>query len=144
MCRPLGHLYQTGYVDLASVLTRYLNPPHAHIQETGVGGTSAWRVSGIDPATSLCVMFEVVNQQASAIPQGQPGAVQFITFYQHASGQKRVRVTTVARQWVWRWFNCWNWAYNRRCTYMYISVLYVYMQVIGYIRDWVHNKCVVV
>ena len=97
------------------VYIKYLNPPphihthtraHAHArththtlnQETGVGGTSAWRVSGIDPATSLCVMFEVVNQQASAIPQGQPGAVQFITFYQHASGQKRVRVTTVARQ----------------------------------------------
>jgi protein transport protein SEC23 len=28
------------------------------------------------------------------------GCVQFITFYQHSTGQKRVRVTTIARQWV--------------------------------------------
>lgn len=88
--------------------------------EIGVGGTSAWRICALDPSTSLCVVFEVANQvishcvtyhstddiyqllfsvqQASAIPQGQPGAVQFITFYQHSSGQKRVRVTTIARQ----------------------------------------------
>ncbi len=75
-----------------------INLPLTPSQEIGVGGTSAWRVSGVDPTTTLCVVFEVVNQQASAIPQGQPGAVQFITFYQHSSGQKRVRVTTVARQ----------------------------------------------
>lgn len=67
--------------------------------EIGVGGTSAWRLCGIDPNTSLTVVFEVANQQASSIPQGQPGAIQLITFYQHSSGQKRVRVTTTARHW---------------------------------------------
>ena len=67
-------------------------------QEIGVGGTSAWRISGIDPSTTVGLLFEVANQQANNIPQGQPGAMQFITHYQHSSGQKRVRVTTIARQ----------------------------------------------
>jgi protein transport protein SEC23 len=47
----------------------------------------------------VSVLFEVSNQQAGSIPQGQPGAMQFITFYQHSTGQKRVRVTTIARHW---------------------------------------------
>ena len=63
-----------------------------------MGGTTAWKVAGIDPSTTLALLLEVANQQASNIPQGQPGAMQFITFYQHSSGQKRVRVTTIARQ----------------------------------------------
>lgn len=63
-----------------------------------MGGTTAWKVAGIDPSTTLTLLLEVANQQSSNIPQGQPGAMQFITFYQHSSGQKRVRVTTIARQ----------------------------------------------
>ncbi len=38
-------------------------------------------------------------QPTSPIPQGQLAHVQFITHYQHASGQIRQRVTTVARNW---------------------------------------------
>ena len=68
------------------------------LQEIGTGGTCSWKISGLDQSTSLAVLFEVSNQQASNIPQGQPGAIQFITFYQHSSGQRRVRVTTIARQ----------------------------------------------
>ena len=63
-----------------------------------MGGTTAWKIAGIDPSTTVAVLFEVANQQSGSIPQGQPGAMQFITFYQHSSGQKRVRVTTIARQ----------------------------------------------
>ncbi|KAL2099073.1 hypothetical protein ACEWY4_005553 [Coilia grayii] len=33
------------------------------------------------------------------IPQGGRGAVQYVTQYQHSSGQRRVRVTTIARNW---------------------------------------------
>ncbi|MGH0179820.1 UNVERIFIED_CONTAM: hypothetical protein FKN15_015401 [Acipenser sinensis] len=33
------------------------------------------------------------------IPQGGRGAVQFVTQYQHSSGQRRIRVTTIARNW---------------------------------------------
>ena len=68
--------------------------------ETGVGGTSAWKVSGIYPNTTLAIFFDVVSQQASPVPQGGRGYVQFVNTYQHANGTKRIRVTTVARNWV--------------------------------------------
>lgn len=67
--------------------------------EIGVGGTSAWKMCGLDSSTSVTMVMEVSNQQPGTIPQGQASALQFITFYQHSSGQKRVRVTTIARQW---------------------------------------------
>ena len=66
--------------------------------ETGIGGTSAWKVSGVYPNTTIAFFFDVVNQQASPVPQGGRGYVQFVNTYQHASGTKRVRVTTVARK----------------------------------------------
>jgi hypothetical protein len=46
---------------------------------------------------NLCV--QVTNQHGAPIPQGGRGCIQFITTYQHANGQRRVRVTTVARNW---------------------------------------------
>jgi protein transport protein SEC23 len=42
---------------------------------------------------------QVTNQHGAPIPQGGRGCIQFITTYQHANGQRRVRVTTVARNW---------------------------------------------
>lgn len=67
--------------------------------EMGIGGTSAWKMCTLTPNTSLAVFFEVVNQHGAPIPQGGRGCIQFITTYQHSSGQKRVRVTTLARNW---------------------------------------------
>jgi protein transport protein SEC23 len=43
----------------------------------------------------ICFVF----QHGAPIPQGGRGHIQFITQYQHSSGQKRVRVTTIARNW---------------------------------------------
>lgn len=37
-------------------------------------------------------------QHNAPIPQGGRGAIQFVTQYQHASGQRRIRVTTTARK----------------------------------------------
>ena len=34
--------------------------------------------------------FEVVNQHNAPIPQGGRGAIQFVTQYQHSSGQRRI------------------------------------------------------
>lgn len=68
-------------------------------QEMGVGGTCQWKFCGINPGTSVALVFEVVNQHGAPIPQGGRGCLQFITQYQHSSGQKRVRVTTVSRNW---------------------------------------------
>uniref|UniRef100_A0AAQ5Z6E1 Protein transport protein SEC23 n=1 Tax=Amphiprion ocellaris TaxID=80972 RepID=A0AAQ5Z6E1_AMPOC len=67
--------------------------------EIGTGGTCQWKICGLDPATTLALYFEVVNQHNAPIPQGGRGAIQFVTQYQHSSGQRRIRVTTTARNW---------------------------------------------
>lgn len=38
-------------------------------------------------------------QHNAPIPQGGRGAIQFVTHYQHSSTQRRIRVTTIARNW---------------------------------------------
>ena len=67
--------------------------------EIGLGGTCAWKFCALGPNTTTSVFFEVVNQHGAPIPQGGRGCIQFITQYQHSSGQRRVRVTTIARNW---------------------------------------------
>ncbi|XP_018496150.1 protein transport protein Sec23A [Galendromus occidentalis] len=66
---------------------------------TGLGGTCQWKICSLSPSSTLAVFFDVANQHNSGIPQGGRGCIQFITQYQHPSGQKRVRVTTIARNW---------------------------------------------
>jgi len=41
-----------------------------------------------------------VSNQQQASSSGSMGLIQFVTHYQHASGQYRLRVTTVARRFV--------------------------------------------
>ncbi|TNN63984.1 Protein transport protein Sec23B [Liparis tanakae] len=67
--------------------------------EMGTGGTSQWKVCGLNPSTTLAFYFEVVNQHNAPVPQGGRGAIQFVTQYQHSNMQRRIRVTTVARNW---------------------------------------------
>lgn len=67
-------------------------------QEIGLGGTCQWKFCSLTPSTTTALFFEVVNQQAAPIPHGGRGCIQFITQYQHSSGQRRFRVTTVARK----------------------------------------------
>ncbi|XP_063221948.1 protein transport protein Sec23A isoform X3 [Bacillus rossius redtenbacheri] len=67
--------------------------------EIGMGGTCQWKFCGFNPHTTCAMFFEVVSQHSAPIPQGGRGCVQFITQYQHSSGQKRIRVTTIARNW---------------------------------------------
>lgn len=38
------------------------------VQEIGTGGTSQWKVCGLDPGTTLALYFEVVNQVRSNSP----------------------------------------------------------------------------
>ncbi|GCB62554.1 protein transport protein Sec23A [Scyliorhinus torazame] len=67
--------------------------------EIGTGGTCQWKICGLDHNTTLGIYFEVVNQHNAPIPQGGRGAIQFVTQYQHSSGQRRIRVATIARNW---------------------------------------------
>jgi protein transport protein SEC23 len=64
----------------------------------GVGGTCAWRIPAADHRTSPSFFFEVVNQhnQAIAAPYGM---IQFITSFTLSTGEKGMRVTTLARSW---------------------------------------------
>merc|ERR1712060_802975 len=62
--------------------------------EIGEGATSQWVIGSLDKNTTIGFFFDVTAQQAS--PQGRASFLQFQTCYQHASGRKRLRVTTVS------------------------------------------------
>ncbi|KAL9098728.1 MAG: hypothetical protein Q9163_005663 [Psora crenata] len=67
--------------------------------ECGIGNTCSWKMCGIDPTASYGIYFEIANQGGPAQHQQVPqkGMMQFLTYYQHSSGQFHLRVTTVAR-----------------------------------------------
>ncbi|KAI7892638.1 protein transporter SEC23 [Mucor mucedo] len=64
--------------------------------EIGIGGTTSWKMSTLTPHNTNAIYFEVANQPTPFTP-GSRGLIQFTTHYQHSSGQYRLRVTTVAR-----------------------------------------------
>lgn len=65
--------------------------------EIGIGQTSAWNINSISPRTSAAVYFEVVTPAGQPLQPGSRGLIQFVTHYQHSSGEMRLRVTTIAR-----------------------------------------------
>ncbi|OJD16633.1 protein transporter SEC23 [Emergomyces pasteurianus Ep9510] len=67
--------------------------------ECGIGNTCSWKMCGIDPTASYGIYFEIANQGGPAPMQQGPhrAMIQFLTYYQHSSGQYHLRVTTVAR-----------------------------------------------
>lgn len=69
----------------------------------GQGNTSAWKLCGLDKATSLCIIFEIAKKDSpDGIGQSTSNQfyLQFLTYYQHKSGSMRFRVTTLSRRWV--------------------------------------------
>ena len=78
-----------------------LNKKSTSVGETeiGMGNTCAWKMCGIDPSASYGIYFEIAQGGGSSqIQQGsQKGMMQFLTYYQHSSGQFHLRVTTIAR-----------------------------------------------
>jgi protein transport protein SEC23 len=65
--------------------------------EVGEGGTSQWVIGSLDKNTAVAFYFDVTNTQAPT-SSGKQSYVQFQTCYQHASGRKRLRVTTVSHR----------------------------------------------
>jgi protein transport protein SEC23 len=63
--------------------------------EIGIGGTSAWRLCGVEPASTYAIYFEVANQHSNPVPYGQQALVQFVSTRQMANGHRVMRVTTV-------------------------------------------------
>lgn len=84
---------------IGSCVSLNVKGPCVSDQEVGMGNTCQWKMCTFTPSTTMAIFFEVVNQHAAPVPQGGRGCVQFITQYQHSSGQRRVRVTTAARNW---------------------------------------------
>ncbi|MBE7181160.1 MAG: hypothetical protein INR71_08125 [Terriglobus roseus] len=78
-----------------------MNKKSASVGETecGIGNTCSWKMCGIDPAASYGIYFEIASQGGpNQMQQGpQKGMMQFLTYYQHSSGNYHLRVTTVAR-----------------------------------------------
>lgn len=68
--------------------------------ELGVGGTNAWRMSSLDPRTTLAFYLQVSAGEQEALAPGTLGLVQFVTHYQLSSGKYVLRVTTVGRPFV--------------------------------------------
>ncbi|KAL9678834.1 hypothetical protein QQ045_016685 [Rhodiola kirilowii] len=69
----------------------------------GQGSISAWKMCGLDKATSLCVIFDIVKKESpDAINHSSNSQFyfQFLTYYQHPNGKKRLRSTTLSRRWV--------------------------------------------
>lgn len=84
---------------IGSCVSLNIKSPCVSDVEVGMGGTVQWKLCTLSPSTTMGFFFEVVNQNASPMPQGGRGCIQFITQYQHPSGQRRIRVTTLARNW---------------------------------------------
>lgn len=69
----------------------------------GQGNTTAWKLCGLDKTTSLCLIFEIIKKESpDVIAQAANNQFyfQFLTYYQHGSGQMRLRATTISRRWV--------------------------------------------
>jgi len=87
-----------------------LDKKTAAVSETqiGWGGTSAWRMCGLDAGTTVAVFLEVAQQEAKSGKEAAaagPGAqaqqffLQFCTSRQLPSGEQRLRVCTLTRAW---------------------------------------------
>lgn len=69
----------------------------------GQGNTTAWKLCGLDKTTSLCLIFEIIKKESpDVIAQAANNQFyfQFLTYYQHGSGEMRLRATTISRRWV--------------------------------------------
>eukprot|EP01068_Selenidium_serpulae_P008806 Selendium_serpulae@DN5080_c0_g1_i3.p2 len=69
-----------------------------HVSDTAVGegNTCEWSINAFDKGTTMAFYFEVVNQNEKGLPSGKVSLIQFQTIYHHASGRKRLRVTTLS------------------------------------------------
>jgi len=75
------------------------SPSVSQEMEVGIGNTCAWRLCGLDEQTTVAAYFEIVNAHNNPIREDQYRYVQFVTKYIHASGQHRMRVSTIAGRW---------------------------------------------
>eukprot|EP01103_Thecamoeba_quadrilineata_P000276 TRINITY_DN1022_c0_g1_i3.p1 TRINITY_DN1022_c0_g1~~TRINITY_DN1022_c0_g1_i3.p1 ORF type:complete len:507 (-),score=63.05 TRINITY_DN1022_c0_g1_i3:800-2320(-) len=68
--------------------------PHVGETEIGIGGTTSWKMCGLDPNSTYGIYFEVMNQTGTPT---HPGMIQITTQYQNSTGHRIMRVTTLTR-----------------------------------------------
>lgn len=88
VCGAIGHCSSLGKTG-----------PSVADTEIGIGGTTAWSMGHIDPASTYAFFFEVVNTNQNPPPAGSRGMLQFQTHYVNSLGQSVLRVTTLSRGW---------------------------------------------
>lgn len=78
-----------------------MNTKSHHVSEVeiGYGQTNAWKLNTLTPNTTIAIYFDVVNQPTNP-GTSQFRCFQYVTAYQHSSGQYRLRVTTQQLPWV--------------------------------------------
>jgi protein transport protein SEC23 len=82
---------------IGPVISMHKGGPTVSEIEVGKGGTSAWSIGGIDPNTTIAIYFDVSN--TTKVADGKRRYIQFLTKYLHASGETRLRATTVCGPW---------------------------------------------
>uniref|UniRef100_A0A0R3WTC8 Protein transport protein SEC23 n=1 Tax=Hydatigena taeniaeformis TaxID=6205 RepID=A0A0R3WTC8_HYDTA len=88
---------------IGSCFSANVKTPSTGESEVGIGHTSIWRLNGLTPSSTLGIFFEVTQPHGQAAAMASSGGrayVQLVTQYQHASGQRRIRVTTACRQFI--------------------------------------------
>ncbi|KAL5105138.1 Protein transport protein Sec23A [Taenia crassiceps] len=88
---------------IGSCFSANVKTPSTGQSEVGIGHTSIWRLNGLTPSSTLGIFFEVTEghgQTAAMASGGGRAYVQLVTQYQHASGQRCIRVTTACRQFI--------------------------------------------
>nr|CDS31096.2 protein transport protein Sec23A [Hymenolepis microstoma] len=85
---------------IGSCFSANVKTPSTSENEVDIGHTSVWRLNGLTPSSTLGIFFEITQPHGQANASGRTGRayVQLVTQYQHASGQRRIRVTTACRQ----------------------------------------------
>ncbi|KAH3680078.1 hypothetical protein WICPIJ_008396 [Wickerhamomyces pijperi] len=82
----------SGFVGNATSLhreTQFVSKDTKH--GVGLSGSSAWKLSTVFANSSYAVFFDLVED----LPQSQAAFVQFITYYNTANGDTRLKVTTI-------------------------------------------------
>jgi protein transport protein SEC23 len=130
---------------IGPVTSMNMKSPHVAEIELGYGQTNAWKINALTPNTTIAVYYDIVNQQANT------GAAsyryfQYVTAYQHASGQYRLRVTTQALPWVQtgQWLDIAN-AFDQNAMAVLIARLAVFKAETEYLFDvlrWIDRSLI--
>lgn len=96
-CRATSDLKVQGLIGNASALPLLEEKTTTHAASSyvsptviGEGGTNSWKLCTIDPQSTFAIYFD--KQDSANTPHSY---VQFLTHYQHPSGEMRLRITTV-------------------------------------------------